>query len=50
MELGLVSGFTDCLYDSELQALTTLSLFYTLYKSPELTLNLLSLLSLVVCW
>jgi hypothetical protein len=37
-------------HDSELQALTTLSLISTLYKSVDHTLSVLSLLSLVVSW
>jgi hypothetical protein len=39
---------TTCTHDSELQALTTLSLIWTLYKSLEHTLSLLILLTLVV--
>jgi hypothetical protein len=41
---------TTCTQDSELQALTTLSLIYILDKSVEHTLSLFSLLSLVVSW
>jgi hypothetical protein len=37
-------------HDAELQALITLSLIYTLYKSLDHELNLLSLLPLVVSW